>query len=712
MPSPSEETRQRSQELRQLLQQAGYAYYVLDSPIMSDAVYDQLYRELQTLEQQYPELITLDSPTQRVGDRPAEQFTSVRHHIPLYSLENAFDQGELQAWQDRWQRLANQEPEYVCELKIDGSAIALTYENGLLVRGATRGDGVIGEDITPNIKTIRSIPLRLALDDPPPWVEVRGEAFLPVATFEQINQERDEKGEARFANPRNAAAGTLRQLDSRIVAQRRLDFFAYTLHIPDRAAEIKGQLSLLEALPENPAATDEPSTQWESLEQLQAMGFRVNPNRQLCRGLSEVWAFYNQWATQRLDLPYLTDGVVVKLNDRALQAQLGFTQKFPRWAIALKYPAEEVPTRVQSVSYQVGRTGAITPVAEMTPVRLAGTTVSRATLHNGDRLVELDLHLGDTVVIRKAGEIIPEVVRVLPELRLAGATPVQMPSTCPECAEPLVKLADEAVTRCVNPVCPAIVRGALIHWASRNALDINGLGEKLVRQLVTQPVLAAVSADDSALETLRPVQSIADLYDLNRDRLAQLERLGQKSAEKLVQAIADSKQQPWARVLYGLGIRHVGSVNAQILAERFPSVDQLAQADPAEIAEIHGIGEEIAQAVSTWFQQPENQQLIDRLRQANLRLASSKTSTAVPDRATGPLGGKTFVVTGTLPTLKRDEAKDLIRQAGGKVTDSISAKTDYLVVGEKAGSKLKKAQSLGISQLSEAELLALLSKVG
>ncbi|HEY9747721.1 MAG TPA: NAD-dependent DNA ligase LigA [Allocoleopsis sp.] len=668
-------------ELRKLVQKASYEYYVLDNPTMEDAVYDQLYRELKDLEIQYPELITPDSPTQRVGERPASQFTSVRHNVPLYSLENAFGNADLNAWQERWRRVAPDvgAAEYVCELKIDGNAIALTYENGLLVRGATRGDGISGEEITQNIKTIRSIPLRLNLDNPPPLVEVRGEAFLPLDVFEQINQERAQAGEASFANPRNAAAGTLRQLDSRIVAKRRLDFFAYTLHIPDASAQ--GEV----------AHPFQIQSQWEALEWLQQVGFRVNPNRERCPNLEAVKAYCDRWSTERVELPYMTDGVVIKINFFDLQTQLGFTQKFPRWAIALKYPAEEAPTLLENISVNVGRTGAITPVAELKPVQLAGTTVSRATLHNRDRIAELDIHIGDTVIVRKAGEIIPEVVRVLKELRPADARSFTMPTHCPECSQPVVKPENEAVTRCINASCPAILRGALIHWASRDALDINGLGEKLVQQFVEHGL----------------VHSVADLYDLTTERLMTLERMGQKSAQKLINAIAHSKDQPWSRVLYGLGIRHVGSVNAQTLTAQFPSVEQLASADVNAIASVYGIGSEIAQAVHQWFRIPANQTLIERLRAVGLQFTAE--ATAQPTSENQALTGKIFVITGTLPTLKRDEAKAMIQQAGGKVTDSVSAKTNYLVAGENAGSKLEKAQALGIPQLTEEQLLEMLA---
>ena len=670
------EIEQQIQQLRQQLQQASYAYYVLNAPTIPDEVYDRLYRQLQELESDYPELITAESPTQRVGEKPAAQFFSVKHNIPLYSLENAFNLEEFAKWQERWQRVAGEKEqltaEYVCELKIDGSALALTYENGVLVRGATRGDGVSGEDITQNVKTIRSIPLLLNLDNPPPIVEVRGEAFLSLSVFEEINRERKKAGEQLFANPRNAAAGTLRQLDSKIVDKRRLDFFAYTLYLDDG---------------------NEGNTQSESLELLRKMGFKVNPNRKICYSLDEVREYYELWDMERRNLPYMTDGVVVKINSVLLQKQLGFTQRFPRWAIALKYPAQEVPTIVEAVTVQVGRTGALTPVAELKPVQLAGTTVSRASLHNGDRLSELNLHIGDTVIVRKAGEIIPEVVRVLPELRPNNAQLFQMPTCCPECEQPVVREKGEAVTRCINTSCPAILRGSLIHFCSRDALDINGVGEKLVQQMVDNNLL----------------NSAADLYDLNAERLMNLERMGKKLAEKLVSAIAQSKNQPYSRVLYGLGIRHVGSVNAQLLTERFANVEDLAMVSAASIEGVYGIGPEIAQAVYQWFRVPANQSLIARLKSAGLQLHSEVKTLNSADQNL-QLTGKSFVLTGTLPTLKRDEAKDLIQKVGGKVTSSVSAKTDYVVVGEDAGSKLKKAQSLGLELLSESELLELLSK--
>jgi DNA ligase (NAD+) len=487
--------------------------------------------------------------------------------------------------------------------------------------------------------------------------------------FAAINQARSKSGEALFANPRNAAAGTLRQLDAKIVAQRKLNFFAYTLHAENQAI----------------------SSQWESLEVLQQMGFLVNPNCQLCNSLAEVKAYFNKWDTGRKNLPYMTDGVVVKLNDYQLQQQLGFTQKVPRWAIALKYPAEEIPTIVKNIIVNVGRTGAVTPMAIMQPVQLAGTTVQRATLHNRDRLAELDIRIGDTVIIRKAGEIIPEVVRVLSDLRPANTVPYQMPRNCPECSSLLVRPDAEAVTRCVNISCPAILRGSIIHWASRNALDIKGLGEKMAILLLQNNL----------------VTSVADLYSLTVEQIASLERMGIKSAENLVGAIAESKNQAYDRLLYGLGIRYVGSINAKILTENFSTIEELSQASFESIEAVYGIGEEIAQSVFEWVRIPANQTLIQQLQVAGLQF--SQTMTASKSKIDQVFSGKTFVITGTLPTLKRDEAKKLIERAGGKVTGSISQKTDYLLLGENPGSKLAKAEQLAIAQLSEAKLLNMLS---
>jgi DNA ligase (NAD+) len=658
------EIKARVEQLRSKLQSASYAYYVLDNPIMEDSVYDNLYRELQDLETKFPELITPDSPTQRVGDTLATQFTSVEHNIPLYSLENAFNFTEFKQWEEKWQRQVSETPKfsYVCELKIDGSAIALSYENGILARGVTRGDGVRGEDIRTNIRTIKSIPLRLNLDNPPPLIEVRGEAFLPLDEFNRINQEREQNQEQLFANPRNAAAGTLRQLNPKIVAERRLQFFAYTLHIPDNSIQI--------------------NTQWDALEFLHQIGFLVNPNRQLCESLLQVTEYFNYWDIARKNLPYMTDGVVVKINDFSLQEKLGFTQKYPRWAIALKYPAEEVPTVVKDIIVKVGRTGAVTPLAIMNPVLVAGTTVQRATLHNYDRIQELDIRIGDTVVIRKAGEIIPEVLRVIPELRLSNTQPYQFPTHCPECNSPLVRTYEESVTRCINSSCPAILRGSIVHWAERDALDIRGLGERIVLLLIENKL----------------VNSVADLYSLTVKQVANLERMGAKSATNLITRIEESKQQPWSRVLYGLGIRLVGSVNAQLLTEHFDHIDKLAKTSVSDLEAIYGIGTEIAYNIVEWFNNSANQKLIEKLKNAGLQFSSkSKQVTKLTD--------KVFAITGTLKTMKRSEAKNLIEKAGGKVGSAVSAKTDYLVVGEDAGSKLEKAKNLGIKQLTESELL-------
>ncbi|WP_310488364.1 NAD-dependent DNA ligase LigA [Chamaesiphon sp. VAR_69_metabat_338] len=671
------EIRTRTQKLREKLQAAGYAYYVLDNPVMEDAVYDRLYRELQDLESQYPELITADSPTQRVGERPAAGFVSVKHNISLYSLENAFDMAEFAKWEAGWQRNMGSKDNaaYICELKIDGSAIALTYENGLLVRGATRGDGDTGEDITQNVKTIRSIPLKLNIANPPPVVEVRGEAFLPIAVFDKLNQERAQAGEQLLANPRNAAAGALRQLDPKMVAQRQLDFFAYTLQIPTTTPQTEIHSHL------------------ESLEMLERMGFKVNPHRELCADAGKVGEYYDRWNIDRLNLQYMTDGVVVKINDFAFQQELGFTNKFPRWAVALKYPAEEAPTRVLDISVNVGRTGAITPLAHLEPVQLGGTTVQRATLHNGDLIDQLDIRIGDTVIVCKAGEIIPKVVRVLTDLLPAGTSAFKMPTNCPVCDSVVVKSEKEAVLRCNNPSCAAILKGSLVHWVSRDALDINGVGEKLIEQLVDRKF----------------VNSVADLYDLTVEKLMTLERTGEKSAQKTIDGIASSKSRPWSRVLYGLGIRQIGNNGANIITERFPSIELLLQASIDDLQDIRDVGLETAQSVYNWLQQPENIALIDRLKAAGLQFERS-----VEDSNNSTLSDifaeKTFVITGTLPTLKRDEARDLIQSHGGKVSDSISAKTDYLLAGEKAGSKLAKAEKLGIKVISEVELIELLSQ--
>ncbi len=678
MPDQSE----RATELRNLLNTAAHAYYVLDTPTMEDAVYDRLYRELLELEQSTPSLKTADSPTQRVGGAPAEGFTSVEHRIGLLSLDNAFNRDDLNAWNERLLRAIDRPLDspldLVSELKIDGNALALSYRNGILERAATRGDGKRGEEITANVRTISAIPLRLQLDNPPEWVEVRGEAFIPDNTFAEINAERESRGEALFANPRNACAGTLRQLDPKVVAARRLDFFAYTLHLP---------------------ALMLPPSQWDALTWLENAGFRVNPNRALCADLAEINRFSDHWEQGRHDLPYATDGVVVKLNNLVLQDEAGFTKKSPRWAIALKFPAEEAPSRLLRIVVQVGRTGVITPVAEFEPVALAGTNVSRATLHNADRIAELDLHLGDTIVVRKAGEIIPEVVRVLPELRPSSATPVQLPEHCPECGSSLVREGDEAATRCVNSSCPAILRGGLRHWVSKGALDVDGLGSKLIEQLVDQGL----------------VSSIADLYRLDAALLGSLDRMGERSANNLIEALRLSRQRSWARQLYGLGIHHVGEVSAKAITAEFPDANSLMEAAcnaPDSITAIFGVGTELAQSLQQWFSNPANQQLLSDLRSQGFRFALDENDQGHVGAAASEqhLKGLTFVLTGTLPTLSRSEAKERIEACGGKVTGSVSKKTDYLVAGAEAGSKLTKATTLGIKILDEDRLQGMLNE--
>ena len=697
--TPSPDQRHHAEQLRRLLQRAAHAYYVLDAPVMEDAVYDQLYRELVELERAHPELRSLDSPTQRVGGPPAESFPTVEHRIPLASLQNGFNQADLEAWNERLLKLLSKQQRdredvprlaMVGELKIDGNALALSYENGVLVRAATRGDGERGEEITANVRTIQSVPLRLNLDAPPEWLEVRGEALILDATFARINGEREARGEPLFANPRNACAGTLRQLDAKVVADRQLDFFAYTLYVPREWEAI--------------AATDPPPprTQWEALQWLQAAGFQVNPNATLLQGLDDAEVFFAEWEERRKTLPYATDGVVLKLNDLRLQGQCGSTESHPRWAIALKYAPEEGPSKLLRVVAQVGLTGKVTPVAEFEPVPLAGTTVSRATLHNADRLAELDLHLGDTIVVRKAGEIIPQVVRAQPELRPLEAIRAELPDVCPECASHLVREEGEAATRCVNSSCPAILLASLRRWVSKGALDVEGIGSMLIEQLVEKGL----------------VHSMADLYRLDRALLASLERMGDKSAANVLESLEASKHQPWHRQLYGLGIHHVGEVNAKTLVKTFANIAVLqsaAIAKPGEIAKIFGIGQEVSQSLQQWFATPANQVLIKELRVLGFSLGQGEgkeggeTDSTTQTNST-LFAGKTFVLTGTLPTLSRRQAQEMIEAAGGKVSGSVSGKTSYLVAGEDAGSKLGKAQSLGVRILAEAQLLEILSQ--
>ncbi len=656
---------------------------------MEDVIYDQLYRELSDLEKNFPALISLDSPTQRVGGPVLEGFQSRKHRIPLFSLDNAFNFDEVVAWYRRVLKLLEssssvsfleQGLSMVGELKIDGNAIALTYQDGVLIRAVTRGDGSEGEDITANVRTISSIPLRLLLTDPPRWLEVRGEAFIPNRSFQHINIEREKKGEPLFANPRNACAGTLRQLNPKVVSSRNLDFFAYTMYLPDDWL----------ASPPDP---DKPKEQWEALRWLQLSGFKVNPNAKQLSGLSELEDFFQYWEQDRHDLAYATDGVVVKLNQLALQEAVGFTQKAPRWAIALKYPAEEAPTKLLSLTFQVGRTGALTPVAEFEPVILAGTTVAKATLHNADRLESLDLFKGDTIIVRKAGEIIPEVVCVLKDLRPSTSERLLLPTTCPECQSNLVRETGQSVTKCINSSCPAILRGILRHWVSKKSLDVDGFGVKLIEQLVDQGL----------------VSSIVDLYRLEVDQLVGLDRMGRKSAENLLKSLETSKEKPWEKQLFGLGIHHVGEVNAKLIASQFRSATELSQAvldNPERISSIHGIGGEIVQSIVEWFSEPSNQNLLIQLEKEGFSFSSQKYSSS----KASTLSGKTFVLTGTLPSLKRNDAIALIEDVGGIISTSVSKNTNYLVAGENPGSKLNKAKRLEISIINEDLLLELINK--
>ncbi len=688
----SSKASERAEELRNLLNQASHAYYVLDSPIMEDPVYDKLYRELIDLEKDYS-LITPDSPTQRLGGLPAKRFVSVRHRLPLLSLDNAFNLEELSLWHSRLKKFIDQENstksdttnlQLVTELKIDGNALALSYENGLLVRAATRGDGTEGEEITANVRTISSIPLRLLLKNPPNWLEVRGEAFIPNTTFESINIERQKQEQSLFANPRNACAGTLRQLDPQVVSSRKLDFFAYTMHLSED----------WEGKEESPC---KPICQWQALNWLKQAGFKVNPNAELVQGLEAVEDFFKTWDKGRHQLPYATDGIVVKVNHYPLQEILGCTQKAPRWAIALKYPAEETSSKLIKLTYQVGRTGAVTPVAEFEPVSLAGTCVSRATLHNADRLKLLDIHNDDTLVVRKAGEIIPEVVRIIKELRVPNSERLKLPSNCPECSSSLMREKGESSTRCINNSCPAIIRGILRHWVSKSALDIDGLGNKLIEQLVSQGL----------------VKSIADLYKLDRFTLSNLERMGTKSAEKILSSLEISKIKPWHKQLYGLGIDHIGTVNAKVLANAFTNISDLeiaATNKSNKIISVYGIGDEMAQSLYQWFAKPYNKKLLTELKAVGFAFASFQDQSATRQQTNTSLSGQTFVLTGTMNSLTRNEAEILIEQAGGRVTSSVSNSTNYLIAGEKPGSKLQKAENLGIPILNETEFKKILSK--
>jgi len=660
------------EKLRNEIRRHEDLYYVLDSPEISDREYDQLLEKLQQLEQDHPELVTPDSPTQRVGGRPAEGFAEVVHRLPMLSLDNSYNIDELRAFDERCQKLADGRPlEYVAELKIDGLSLSLQYVNNVLARGVTRGDGRIGEEVTQNARTIRSVPLRVkseakAIDGE---IEVRGEVFIPLDVFQKTNAEREEQGEPRFANPRNAAAGAIRQLDSKLVARRKLDMFAYDLLVNGR----------------KPFATH-----WESLNWLAAAGFRVNPNKELCKSIDQVIDFANEKEKLRDELGYEIDGLVVKVNSTALQDDFGATAKAPRWAIAYKYPARQASTQVLSIVVQVGRTGALTPVANLEPVFLAGTTVSRATLHNEDEIKRLGLKIGDWVMIEKSGEIIPKVLNVIKSKRTGKEKSFKPPTHCPVCGGEISRVEGEVVARCVAADCAAQLMGRLLHFASRRAMRIEGLGEVLVVQLVEAKL----------------VKDVGDLYSLTLEQVSGLPRMAKKSATNLLEQIEASKSRDLGQLIYALGLRHVGERTAGILAHHFGSLEKLAKATTEELDEIPEIGLTVAQSVRDWFDDDGNRELCDRLRGVGVKTELEKTSATELDER---FAGKQFVLTGKMEGFTRDEARALIEARGGRVNSSVSKKTDYVIAGEEAGSKLDKATELGVTVMDEAGFKKLMS---
>jgi DNA ligase (NAD+) len=661
---------ERAAQLRTEIERHNYQYYVLDDPLISDAEFDALFRELQQLETQFPELLTPDSPTQRVGAAPLKSFAEVTHRTPMLSLNNAFTDEEVQAFDARVRDgLTTSEVEYAVEPKFDGLAITLTYRDGVFVQGATRGDGYLGEDVTENLRTVRSIPLRLR--EAVPFAEIRGEVLMMKRDFEALNVAQEARGEKLFANPRNAAAGSLRQLDSRITASRRLSFFAYGL------GAVEGR--------------ELPGTHGAQMALLQSLGVPVDEHRNVVRGVHGLLAYYREIGTQRAALPYEIDGVVYKVNDIVQQQQLGFVSRAPRFAIAHKFPAEEALTTVQDIEVQVGRTGAITPVARLSPVFVGGVTVTNATLHNEDELRRKDVRIGDTVVVRRAGDVIPEVVRVLTERRIGAEREFQMPQQCPVCGSHVARGEDEAVARCTGGLyCSAQRKQALLHFASRRAMDIEGLGDKLVEQLVNSDL----------------VQTPADLYTLQLGQLAALERMGEKSAENLLQAIGRSKQTTLARFVYALGIRNVGEATAKDLARHFGALPPLLEADTERLQQVPDVGPVVAQSIVDFFAEPHNRTVIAQLIERGVYWEEH----AGEDRTTLPLAGKIFVLTGTLEGMGRDEAKAKLEALGAKVSGSVSKKTHYVVAGAEAGSKLTKAQELGVPVWNEQDLLALLQE--
>ncbi|MCY7080653.1 NAD-dependent DNA ligase LigA [Streptococcus oralis] len=650
---------ERMNELVALLNRYATEYYTSDNPSVSDSEYDRLYRELVELEAAYPDQVLADSPTHRVGGKVLDGFEKYSHQYPLYSLQDAFSREELEAFDARVRKELPQ-PTYICELKIDGLSISLTYEKGILVVGATRGDGSVGENITENLKRVKDIPLTLPeeLD-----ITVRGECYMPRASFDQVNQARQENGEPEFANPRNAAAGTLRQLDTAVVAKRNLATFLYQ-----------------EA---SPSTRD---SQEKVLEHLEQLGFVVNPKRILAESMDEIWDFIQEVGQEREKLPYDIDGVVIKVNDLAGQEELGFTVKAPKWAVAYKFPAEEKEAQLLSVDWTVGRTGVVTPTANLTPVQLAGTTVSRATLHNVDYIAEKDIRKDDTVIVYKAGDIIPAVLRVVESKRVSEEK-LDIPTNCPSCDSQLLHFEDEVALRCINPRCPAQIMEGLIHFASRDAMNITGLGPSIVEKLFAANL----------------VKDVADIYRLKEDDFLLLEGVKEKSASKLYQAIQASKENSAEKLLFGLGIRHVGSKASQLLLQHFHSIENLAQADPEEVASIESLGSVIAQSLQTYFATEGSKILLDELKEAGVNL-DYKGQTLVADAA---LSGLTVVLTGKLERLTRSEAKSKLESLGAKVTGSVSKKTNLVVAGADAGSKLQKAQELGIEVRDEAWLESL-----
>jgi DNA ligase (NAD+) len=674
------EAKKRHAQLVAEIRRHDRAYYALAQPVISDNEYDRLYHELLDLEKQFPDLATPDSPSRRVGGEPLKEFKTVRHVVPMMSLENTYSQEEVRDFVKRVQKLLPDEKlEWVVEPKVDGVAVSLRYENGVFTTGATRGDGTTGDDITANLKTIRSVPLKIGRDGVSPSpiniLEVRGEIFLPRAGFEKLNAERKSAGEEMFANPRNAAAGSLKQLDPKIVAKRPLDTILYGI---GQIASGTGFQAVIK-------------TQAGLLDYLQSLGFKTPERTWFCRSEDDLLAAIAELDKVRKKFPYETDGAVIKLNSFEQQRRVGATAKAPRWAIAYKYAPEQAETKLKAITIQVGRTGALTPVAELEPVFLAGSTISRATLHNEDYIREKDIRIGDTVVIEKAGEVIPAVVSVVLKKRIGSGKSFHFPKTCPECGSKVAKEigGDEeegSIWRCVNPDCPAQVRGRLEHWCARGAMDIEGGGEVLVAQLVKNGL----------------VHDVADLYSLKLEPVAALERMGEKSAKNFIDALAASKSCDLWRLLFGLGILHVGAGVAKSLARHFPTLDDIFAANAEQLTEADDIGEVIAQSLGQWHGESRNQKLIERLRAAGLNF---KSELYQPAAKAGPLAGKTFVLTGTLPTLTREEATAKIEAAGGKVSGSVSKKTDYVLAGEEAGSKLDKAQKLGVKIISEAEFL-------